>query len=106
MDWVGEKATGRLPRRPFSSGHPRWSVRSMAAASIVTSIPFALMHAEQTGYAVGPFLLLVFVSLVLCWARLSTRSLAASVLVHATYNFMLFSIMLIGTGGFRHLDKM
>jgi len=106
FDWVGEKATGRLPRRPFASGHPRWSVRSMTASSIVTSIPFALMHAEQTSYAVGPFLLLVFVSMVLCWARLSTRSLAASVLVHASYNFMLFSLMLLGTGGFQHMDKM
>jgi hypothetical protein len=50
--------------------------------------------------------LLVCVSLVLCWARLSTRSLAASVLVHASYNFLLFSLMLLGTGGFKHLDKM
>jgi membrane protease YdiL (CAAX protease family) len=64
------------------------------------------MHAEQTGYSWGPFLLLVCVSLVLCWARLSTRSLAASVAVHASYNFLLFSLMLIGTQGFQHLDKM
>jgi hypothetical protein len=64
------------------------------------------MHAEQTGYSIGPFLLLLCVSLVLCWARLSTRSLAASVLVHACYNFMLFFFMLLGTGGFQHLDKM
>jgi hypothetical protein len=64
------------------------------------------MHAEQTGHALGPFLMLVCVSLVLCWARLSTRSLAASVLVHASYNFMLFAFMLLGTEGFRHLDKM
>jgi hypothetical protein len=50
--------------------------------------------------------LLVAVSLVLCWARLAARSLAASVLVHACYNLLLFSLMLLGTGGFRHLDKM
>ena len=78
----------------------------MAVASILTSLPFALMHAEQTGYSFGPFLLLVSVSLVLCWTRLATRSLAASVVVHACYNFMLFSLMLIGTGFFRHMDKM
>ena len=78
----------------------------MAVGSLLTSIPFALMHAEQTGYALGPFLLLVCVSLVLSWARLSTRSLAASVLVHSSYNFLLFSLMLLGTGGFKHLDKM
>jgi membrane protease YdiL (CAAX protease family) len=106
LDWIGEKSTGRVPRRPFENGHPRWSVRSMTAASILTSVPFALMHAEQTGWAMGPFILLVFVSLVLCWARLSTRSLAASVMVHSSYNLMLFVLMLVGTGGFRHLDKM
>jgi hypothetical protein len=64
------------------------------------------MHAEQTARALGPFLLLVTVSLVLCWVRLSARSLAASVLVHASYNLLLFSLMLLGTGGFRHLDKL
>ena len=37
---------------------------------------------------------------------METRSLAASVLVHASYNFLLFSLMLLGTSGFRHLDKM
>lgn len=78
----------------------------MIVGSVLTSVPFALMHAEQTGYSLGPFLLLVCVSMVLCWVRLGTRSLAASVLVHSTYNFLLFSLMLAGTGGFKHLDKM
>ena len=57
------------------------------------------MHGTQTGWSLGPFLLLIFVSLVLCSVRLYTRSLAASTLVHACYNFMLFSFMLLGTGG-------
>jgi hypothetical protein len=78
----------------------------MVIGSILTSIPFAWMHAEQTGSSLGPFLLLICVSLVLCWIRLSTRSLASSVLVHACYNLLLFSLMMLGTGGFRHLDKM
>jgi membrane protease YdiL (CAAX protease family) len=46
------------------------------------------------------------VSLVLCAVRLVTRSLAASTLVHACYNFLIFSTMFVGTGGFRHFDKM
>ena len=50
------------------------------------------MHGAQTSWSLGPFLLLIFVSLVLCWVRLSTRSLAASTMVHACYNFMLFSV--------------
>jgi membrane protease YdiL (CAAX protease family) len=105
-DWAHERATGE-PARPLDeNGHPQWSMPAMAVASLAVSIPFALMHAEQTGHALGPFLLLVCVSQVLCWARLSTRSLAASVLVHASYNFLLFSLMLLGTSGFQHLDKM
>ena len=105
-DWVEEKTT-HAPVRPLDqTGQPQWSLTAMVISSIATSIPFAFMHAEQTGYSWGPFFLLVGVSLVLCWTRLSTRSLAASVMVHASYNFLLFSIMLIGTDGFRHLDKM
>ena len=104
-DWFAEK-TLHQPRRPLGPhGHPQWSLAAMAAASVATSIPFALLHAQQTGWAVGPFILLVGVSLVLCAVRLSTRSLASSVMVHAVYNFTLFSIMLVGTQGFRHLGK-
>ena len=79
---------------------------AMIVASVFTSLPFAAMHAAQTGYSLGPFLLLIGVSLVLCAARLYTRSLAASVLIHACYNFLLFALMLFGTGGFRHLENM
>ena len=53
-----------------------------------------------------PIFLLVGVSLSLCWVRLSTRSLAASTIVHASYNFLLFSLMFLETGGFKNLDKM
>ena len=31
---------------------------------------------------------------------------AASTLVHSAYNFLLFLLMFVQTGGFRHLDKM
>jgi membrane protease YdiL (CAAX protease family) len=105
-DWMYERFTGEPTRPNLENGHPQWSLPAMLIGSIATSIPFALIHGEQTAHAVGPMLLLVCVSLVLCWARLSTRSLAASVMVHASYNFLLFSLMLLGTGGFRHLDKM
>ncbi len=89
-----------------ANGHPVWSLSAMAVGSFLVSVPFALLHAQQTGYSVGPFLLLVGVSLVLCIVRLWTRSLASSVVVHACYNFFLFSLMFIGTSGFRHMDKM
>jgi hypothetical protein len=105
-DWTAERLTDREPRPLDLRGHPQWSLPAMIAGSIATSIPFALMHAEQTAYAVGPLLLLIAVSLVLCFTRLATRSLAASVLVHASYNFLLFALMFLGSGGFRHLDNM
>jgi len=105
-DWSVESITG-APRRPLDAdGDPKWSLKAMMFGSLLTSVPFALMHGFQTAWSLGPFLLLIFVSLVLCWVRLSTRSLAASTIVHASYNFMLFSFMLLGTGGFKHLDKM
>jgi uncharacterized protein len=105
-DWIAEKITAAPPPPLPLDGGPHWSLTAMIVGSIATSIPFAAMHAAQTGYAIGPFLLLVGVSLVLCGVRLVTRSLASSVLVHACYNFLLFSLMLVGTSGFRHLDKM
>ncbi len=105
-DWIGEGIKGESPRRLAGDGLPRWSVPAMVIGSVFTSLPFAGMHAAQTGYSLGPFLLLIGVSLVLCGARLATRSLAASVLIHACYNFMLFALMLFGTGGFRHLENM
>jgi membrane protease YdiL (CAAX protease family) len=105
-DWATEKIKGQPapPLGPLDA--PRWSLPAMVVGSILTSIPFAAMHAEQTAYSIGPFVLLVCVSMVLCLVRLGTRSLACSIFVHASYNFLLFSLMLIGTGGFKHLDKM
>ncbi len=89
-----------------SNQHPVWSAPAMILISLYTSLAFALMHGEQTAYSLGPFVLLVGVSLVLSAVRLGTRSLAASTLVHASYNFMLFFIMAVSTHGFRHMDKL
>ncbi len=106
FDWSVERFTHIEPRPLDENGHPQWTLTAMVVGAICTSIPFALMHGAQTGYSFGPFILLVCVSMVLCWARLSTKSLAASVMIHACYNFLLFTLMLIGTSGFQHLEKM
>ncbi|MDE3201092.1 MAG: CPBP family intramembrane metalloprotease [Acidobacteriota bacterium] len=106
VDWLREKIIGVQPRRADAFGNPDWSLQAMAVGTIFTSVPFALMHAYQTGYSLGPFLLLFVISMVLCAVRLSTRSLAASIVVHAGYNFLLFAFMLIGTSGFKHLGNM
>jgi uncharacterized protein len=104
-DWSAEQLEHVQPPPLAENGHPQWSIQAMVVGSILTSLPFAWMHAQQTGYSLGPLILLYCVSLVLCWVRLSTRSLAASVLVHACYNLLLFSLMLYATGGFRHLEQ-
>ena len=105
-DWSVEHLTG-APRRPLDEyGNPQWSLPAMIVGSVLTSIPFAMLHGAQTSWSLGPFLLLIFVSLVLCWVRICMRSLAASTMVHSCYNFMLFSFMMLGTGGFKHLDRM
>jgi membrane protease YdiL (CAAX protease family) len=78
---------------------------SIVIASIVTSIAFALIHAPQLDFAWPSVMLLAAVSLVLCVVRLRTRSVAASALVHASYNLSVFITLFLATSGFRHLER-
>ena len=84
------------------------AVRSIGIplAIILTSVPFALLHAQQVADSWGPVLLIGLVSVVLCIVRLRTDSVACGVVVHSMYNFTLFASLLIQTEGFRHLDKL
>lgn len=106
VDWVREKIEGYTPEPLEENGHPRWSPMALVLGVLFTSLPFAAIHAAQTNYAWGPLALLLLISLILCVIRLVTRSLAASVMVHAIYNFLLFALMLIGTAGFKHLENL
>lgn len=72
----------------------------------LTSLAFAFMHSPQVSHAWGPLILIGTVSVVLCVVRLAMDSVAASVVVHAAYNFTLFAGVLYQTGGFRHLEKL
>jgi membrane protease YdiL (CAAX protease family) len=82
-----------------------WSSAALAFACALTSIAFALVHADQLAHAWAPLAVLFAVSLALCAVRLGMRSLAASTFIHATYNGTIFTILFFATGGFRHLDK-
>ncbi len=73
---------------------------------LLTTIPFALLHAEQVSRAWGPLMLIGLVSVALCVVRLRLRSVAASTIVHAAYNFTLFAGLLLQTEGFRHLERL
>ncbi|HWZ50286.1 MAG TPA: CPBP family intramembrane glutamic endopeptidase [Granulicella sp.] len=75
-------------------------------ASILTSILFALLHAEQLAHAWAAVIVLFFVSLALTVVRVRTRSVACSTLVHASYNLSVFVTLFFATGGYRHLEKM
>jgi membrane protease YdiL (CAAX protease family) len=105
-DWCSERMSDVRPRPLDADGNPVWSAGAMIFAALIVSAPFAWMHSAQVGQAWGPLALLYCVSLILCSVRLATRSLAASTLVHSAYNFMLFALMFLQSGGFRHLDKM
>lgn len=75
-------------------------------AAILTSLPFAFLHAEQVAHAWGPLSMVFLVSLVLCAVRDRTGSVAASALVHACYNFSIFAVIFYASGGFMHLDRL
>ncbi len=108
-DWLrGFKRSSDLSLIATDQGvpdDPRWSIPALLFSCTVTSIAFALVHADQLAHAWAPLSVLFCVSLVLCGVRLWTHSLAASTLIHATYNGTIFTILFFGTGGFRHLDK-
>ena len=75
-------------------------------SAILTSILFALLHAQQLDHLWAAVVLLFSVSLVLTLVRIRTQSVAASALVHAAYNSFIFIMVLIQTGGYRHLEKL
>jgi len=64
------------------------------------------MHATQVAHLWAALLVLFTISLVLTWVRVKTGSVAASVLVHGAYNFFVFLMVMIATGGYRHLERM
>ena len=103
-DWLAmERTPAGLRQWQSSSLHSR---AALIFATIFSSIPFALLHGQQLNYAWGALAVLYCVSLVLCFVRIRTNSVAASTLMHATYNLTVFVVMFIGTGGYRHMDKL
>ncbi len=76
------------------------------AAAILTSAPFALLHAQQVAHAWGPLAMVFLVSLVLVAIRERTGSVAASALVHACYNLSIFVVIFYASGGFLHLERL
>jgi membrane protease YdiL (CAAX protease family) len=77
---------------------------AVSVAVIITSAAFALVHGAQLGFSWPPLLVIFLVGLVLTLVRAHTRSLAATWLVHVSYNSTLFGLMLVQTRGFHRLS--
>ncbi|CAN5623244.1 hypothetical protein BH10ACI4_BH10ACI4_38760 [soil metagenome] len=103
-DWLS------LPRIP--AAREQWNASNhltlpaLIFSAVLTSILFALLHGQQTAFTWPVLLLLFCVSLVLTAVRIRLRSVLASTLVHASYNFAVFLTAFLATGGYRHLDKL
>jgi membrane protease YdiL (CAAX protease family) len=76
------------------------------AAVILTSASFGLIHAPQLGHAWGPVLVIFLVGLTLTITRAVTKSVAPGFLIHVAYNTTLSVALYVGTGGFRHLERL
>jgi membrane protease YdiL (CAAX protease family) len=77
-----------------------------AAAIVLTSASFGLIHAPQLGHAWGPVLVVFLVGLTLTITRAVTKSVAPGFLIHVAYNTTLSVALFVGTDGFRHLERL
>jgi membrane protease YdiL (CAAX protease family) len=103
-DWLSlDRTPAGLQRWESSTAHSR---SALVFSAIFSSVPFALLHAEQLSHAWGIVGVLYVVSVVLSFARIKTHSVACSTLLHASYNLTIFVVLFVSTGGFRHLDQL
>jgi membrane protease YdiL (CAAX protease family) len=103
-DWLS------LPRTPEAvllwRSTTTLSTNSFLFSGFVTSVFFAWLHAAQLGHTWAAVAVLMCVSFLFTWVRWRTQSVACSALLHAAYNFAVFVTAFIGSGGYRHLDKL
>ena len=99
-----------MPRTP--EAHQRWRTTTtltpiaLIFSAVLSSLLFALLHAQQVAHMWTALAVLFSVSLVLTFVRIKTDSVAASATVHAAYNFFVFFMVMLSTGGYRHLERM
>lgn len=73
------------------------------AAIFITAAAFALLHGTQLAFSWAALLPLFIVGLVLTWFRAQLKSVAASWIMHVTYNATIVIAFWIQSGHFRHL---
>ncbi|MDE3104534.1 MAG: CPBP family intramembrane metalloprotease [Acidobacteriota bacterium] len=103
-DWIA------LPRTPAAiatwQSNNRLTPAALVFSAVLSSICFAALHGRQVAFTWPVLLMLFVVSLFLTLIRYRLRSVAASAVVHASYNFAVFLSAFIATGGYRHLERM
>jgi uncharacterized protein len=72
---------------------------------LLTALPFGLLHLQQYGWAWSIGLIIFLVGVVCGVVRATTKSVAASFLVHVGYNGAQMLIAVLETHGFRHLEN-
>lgn len=103
-DWLSLPRTGQA--------RTRWQTTATLApaalvfSAVLTSIFFALLHFQQVAHLWAALLVLFTISLLLTFVRVKTGSVAASALVHGAYNGFVFLMVMLQTGGYRHLERM
>ena len=103
-DWLS------LPRT--DEARTRWRMTttlttgSLLFSAVLSSLCFAMLHAQQVAHLWAALIGLFCISLVLTFVRVKTQSVAASTLVHSAYNGFVFITVLFATGGYRHLERM
>lgn len=75
------------------------------AAIVVTALMFSLLHQGQLARAWAPLLLLFTVGLALTIIRARSNSVAASWIMHISYNGTLFGLLFYFTQGFRNISR-
>ena len=78
----------------------------LAAAVLLTSFGFTLIHMSQLASAWLPLLMLFCVGILLTLARAYTGSVAVPFVIHTFYNATLFTGLFFSTGYFRHMERM
>ena len=71
---------------------------------VATGTLFGLLHAEQLWGGWGQIALLVFVGIVLTFARAFSRSVLTGFVIHTSYNSVQVIGVLIATHGLRHMS--
>ena len=103
-DWLSLPRTEAALNQWNSSN--RLTPASLIFSAILSSICFAALHGKQIAFTWPVLVMLFLVSLILTTIRYRLRSVLASTLVHASYNFAVFLSAFIATGGYRHLERM